>query len=279
MDEPETFALPRFGTGGNMAVEIIKTEIQDYVATVTIDRPPVNAMNRQMFDEIQAAFDALNNRSDVRAAVLTGAGKCFCAGADMKARSTNLEGQQAPRRGAMWAHSRAAREAFNSILECVVPVICAINGPALGGGLALVASCDILIASENAVIGLPEIDVGLLGGGRHCQRLFGVYKARKMMYTGERVGAAELYRLGIVEKVVAPEKLRDEAHALACNIADKSPLAIRLAKHAMNTIEFMDLRNGYRFEQNMTHELTDSEDAKEAARAFVEKRKPVFKGR
>jgi enoyl-CoA hydratase/carnithine racemase len=261
-----------------MTTEIIKTEIKDYVATVTIDRPPVNAMNRQMFDEIQTAFDALNNRADVRAAVFTGAGKCFCAGADMKARSANLEGQQTPRQGAMWAHSRAAREAFNSILECSVPIVCAINGPALGGGLALVASCDILIASENAVLGLPEIDVGLLGGGRHCQRLFGVYKARKMMYTGERVGAAELYRLGIVEKVVSPEKLMDEAHALARNIADKSPLAIRLAKHAMNTIEFMDLRNGYRFEQNMTHELTGSEDAKEAARAFVEKRKPVFKG-
>jgi enoyl-CoA hydratase len=244
-----------------MSPEIIKTEIADYIATVTIDRPPVNAMNRQMFDEIQAAFDALNNRSDVRVAIFTGAGKCFCAGADMKARSANLEGQAAPRPGSMWAHSRAAREAFNAILECSVPVIGAINGPALGGGLALVASCDILIASENAVIGLPEIDVGLLGGGRHCQRLFGVYKARKMMYTGERIGAAELFRL------------------LAQNIADKSPLAIKLAKHAMNTIEFMGLRDGYRFEQNMTHELTGSEDAKEAARAFVEKRKPKFQGR
>src|SRR5512145_3086390 len=102
----------------SMTAEIIKTEIKDYVATVTIDRPPVNAMNRQMFDEIQAAFDALNNRANVRAAVFTGAGKCFCAGADMKARSASLEGQQAPRPGAMWAHSRAAREAFNAILEC-----------------------------------------------------------------------------------------------------------------------------------------------------------------
>src|SRR5436309_1284251 len=171
-----------------MDAAIIKTEISDYIATVTIDRPPVNAMNRQMFDEIQAAFDALNNRPDVRVAIFTGAGKCFCAGADMKARSASLEGQQAPRPGAMWTHSRAAREAFNSILECSVPVICAINGPALGGGLALVASCDILLASENAVLGLPEIDVGLLGGGRHAQRLFGVYKARKLMYSGERLG-------------------------------------------------------------------------------------------
>jgi enoyl-CoA hydratase len=99
------------------------------------------------------------------------------------------------------------------------------------------------------------------------------------MYTGERVGAAELYRLGIVEKVVPAAQLMVEARALAQNIAEKSPLAIRLAKHAMNTIEFMDLRNGYRFEQNMTHELTGSEDAKEAARAFVEKRKPIFAGR
>ncbi len=259
-----------------MDAQIIKTEINDSIATVTIDRPPVNAMNRQMFDEIQAAFDALNNRPDVRVAIFTGAGKCFCAGADMKARSASLEGQQAPRPGSMWAHSRAAREAFNAILECSVPVIGAINGPALGGGLALVASCDMLIASENAVLGLPEIDVGLLGGGRHTQRLFGVYKARKLMYTGERIGATELFRLGIVEQVVAPEKLMDEARALAQVIAEKSPLAIRLAKHAMNAIEFMTLRDGYRFEQNMTHELSGSEDAKEAARAFVEKRKPKF---
>lgn len=261
-----------------MNPQIIQTAVSDYIATVTIDRPPVNAMNRQMFDEIQAAFDALNNRQDVRVAILTGAGKCFCAGADMKARSASLE-QQAPRYSAMWAHARAAREAFNAILECSVPVICAINGPALGGGLALVASCDILIAAENAVLGLPEIDVGLLGGGRHAQRLFGVYKARKLMYTGERVGAAELYRLGVVEKVIPAEKLLDEARALAHVIAEKSPLAIRLAKHAMNAIEFMTLRDGYRFEQNMTHELSGSEDAKEAARAFVEKRKPQFTGR
>lgn len=262
-----------------MDTAIIKTDISDHIATLTIDRPPVNAMNRQMFDEVQAAFDALNNRPDVRVAIFTGAGKCFCAGADMKARAASLEGQQAPRPGAMWAHSRAAREAFNSILECSVPVICAINGPALGGGLALVASCDILIAAESAVLGLPEIDVGLLGGGRHTQRLLGVYKARKMMYTGERLGAAELYRLGIVEKVVPPAQLLAEARALAQTIAAKSPLAIKLAKHAMNTIEFMDLRDGYRFEQNMTHDLTGSEDAKEAARAFVEKRKAVFTGR
>jgi enoyl-CoA hydratase/carnithine racemase len=113
-----------------MDTDIIKTDLSDYIATVTIDRPPVNAMNRQMFEEIQAAFDALNNRPDVRAAIFTGAGKCFCAGADLKARSASLEGQQAPRPGGMWAHSRAAREAFNSILECSVPVICAINGPA-----------------------------------------------------------------------------------------------------------------------------------------------------
>lgn len=261
-----------------MDTPIIQTTISDYVATVTIDRPPVNAMNRQMFDEIQAAFDALNNRQDVRAAILTGAGKCFCAGADMKARSASFE-QQAPRHGAMWAHSRAAREAFNAILECSVPVICAINGPALGGGLALVASCDILLAAETAVLGLPEIDVGLLGGGRHAQRLFGVYKARKLMYTGERVDAAELYRLGIVEKVVPPAQLMDEARALAQVIAEKSPLAVRLAKYGMNAIEFMTLRDGYRFEQNLTHELSGSEDAKEAARAFVEKRRPQFSGR
>lgn len=259
-----------------MDAPTIRTEISDHIATVTIDRPPVNAMNRSMLEEIPAAFDALNEQRGVRVAILTGAGRCFCAGADIKARSAALESQRAPRPGAMWAQSRAVREAFHSVLECAVPVIAAINGPALGGGLGLVASCDLLIASERAVLGLPEIDVGVLGGGRHAQRLFGVFKARKLMYTGERLGAEALERLGVVETVVSPDRLMDEARALAAELAAKSPTALRLAKRAMNAIEFMSLRDGYRFEQDLTHELSGSEESREAVRAFAEKRPPVF---
>jgi enoyl-CoA hydratase/carnithine racemase len=257
-----------------METEFIKCDVRDYIAQVTIDRPPVNAVNAQFLVELTQVFDALSDRDDARVAILTGAGRTFCAGADIKAR---LEREPEP--GDFWQHSRRAREAFHSIVECKIPVIAAINGPALGAGLGLVASCDLLLASEQAVLGLPEINVGLLGGGKHAMRLLGHSKARRLMFTGLRLSGAELHRLGVVEECVPAERLMDTARALAAEIAGKSPVAIRLAKHAMNTIEFMSLRDGYRFEQNMTGELSKHEDSREAMRAFVEKRPPVFKGR
>jgi enoyl-CoA hydratase/carnithine racemase len=164
-------------------------------------------------------------------------------------------------------------------MECRKPVIAAINGAALGAGLGVAASCDILFASEKASVGLPEIDVGLLGGGRHTMRLFGHSLARRMMLTGYRVSGAELYRLGVVEACVAPDQLMETTLGLAREIASKSPIAIKLAKHTLNAIEEMTLRDGYRFEQNMTGELSKTEDSKEAMLAFVEKREPVFTGR
>ena len=254
--------------------EVIRCAVQDHIALVTMDRPPVNAVNAQFHEEMMRVFDALSDQDDVRVAILTGAGKVFCAGADIKARIAHE-----PQPGDFWQHSRRAREAFHSIVECRVPVIAAINGPALGAGLGIVASCDLLIASETAVLGLPEINVGLLGGGRHAMRLLPHSKARRLMFTGQRLSGAELYRLGVVEECVPADRLMDTARALAAEIASKSPIAIRLAKHAMNTIEFMSLRDGYRFEQNMTGELSKYEDSREAMRAFVEKRLPVFKGR
>jgi len=258
-----------------MTPEVVKTELVEAgVAVVTIDNPPVNAHSGQVLEEVAWSFDAVSDRDDVRVAILTGAGRVFCAGADIKNRSG-----RAPRAGDHWQSSRAAREAYHSIRECQKPVIGALNGPALGGGLAFAASCDMLIASENACLGLPEINVGLLGGGRHAQRLFSHSRLRRMMLTGYRVFGPELYRLGVVEACVAPDALMDSAMALAREVAAKSPIAIRLAKHALNSIEEMSLRDGYRFEQSMTGELTKTEDSQEAMRAFVEKRDPVFKGR
>jgi enoyl-CoA hydratase/carnithine racemase len=255
-------------------IEFVRCDVADFIAVVTLDRPPVNALDQQLLDEVMRVFDALSDRDDVRVAILTGAGRNFCAGADIKARL-----ERAPAAGDFWQNSRRAREAFHSILECRVPVIAAINGPALGAGLAIAASCDILVASEDAVLGLPEINVGLLGGGRHTMRLFPHSKTRRMMLTGQRIAGPELYRLGVVEACVRPDELLPAARAIATEIAAKSPLAIKLAKHALNTIEEMGLRDGYRFEQNMTGELGKSEDSKEAMRAFVEKRPPNFKGR
>jgi len=252
----------------------VKVEIADFVAVVTMNNPPVNAQNQQFHEDMMAVFDALSDRDYVRSVVLTGAGKTFSARADIESRAGTTRGP-----GENWAHNRRARECFHSIVECKKPVVGAINGAALGAGLAVAASCDILVMAENAVIGLPEIDVGLLGGGRHAMRLFGHSRTRRMMFTGYRVPAAECYRLGVCEAVVPLDQLMDTAMGFAREIASKSPIAVVLAKHSLNTIEEMSLRDGYRFEQNMTVELGKYEDSKEAMLAFAEKRKPVFKGR
>ena len=158
-------------------------------------------------------------------------------------------------------------------------MIAAINGPALGSGLAMVASSDIIITSDKGSLGLPEVDVGLLGGCRHAMRLFSHSRLRRMMLTGYRVTGEELYRLGIVEACTTPEGLMPAALELAQTIASKSPVSTRMGKHTLNTIEDMSLRDGYRYEQDMTALIGKTEDAQEAQAAFREKRAPVFKGR
>ncbi len=260
---------------GRVAVEneLLRCEVVDNVATVTMDNPPVNAQNPPFFTEMAQTFDAMSDRDDVRVVVLTGAGKCFSAGVDLKFRGGVPTGP-----GSGWQTSRLARESFHCVMECKKPVIGALNGPALGAGLAIAASCDILVAAETATLGLPEINVGLLGGGRHAMRLFGHSLTRRMMFTGYRVPGPELYRLGIVEACVPVEQLLETAQGIAKEIASKSPVAMVLAKQALNTIEEMSVRDGYRFEQNMTAELGRYEDSREAMLAFLQKRDPVFKG-
>jgi len=258
-----------------MSDVLVKTEVvEDGVAVVTINNPPVNAHNAGVLNALMSTFDAISDRSDVRVVVLTGAGKVFCAGADLKEL-----GSRTGEEGEYWAISRRAREGYHAIMECEKPVIAAINGAAMGGGLSIAASCDILLASETGFLNLPEIGVGLLGGCRHAQRLFGHSRLRRMMLTGMRVYGPELYRLGVVELCTAPEDLMSEALNIAREIAAKSGLATRLAKHALNQIEDLSLRDGYRFEQTMTGQLMASDDHKEAVLAFSEKRPPVFKHR
>jgi enoyl-CoA hydratase/carnithine racemase len=252
----------------------LKVDVDGHVALLTMDNPPVNALSRALNDELTLALDRIAEIDEIRVVVLTGAGKVFCAGADLKGRAQNI---RAP--GDFSAHSRRTRECFHAIRECAKPVIAAINGPALGSGLAMVASADVLIASEKAALGLPEVDVGLLGGCRHAMRLFGHSRTRRMMLTGYRVPGAELYRLGVVEACTTPEALMPAALEMARLIASKSPVSTRMGKHTLNTIEDMSLRDGYRYEQDMTHAISKTEDAKEAQLAFAEKRAPVFKGR
>ncbi len=251
----------------------LKVTMHGHVALIQLANPPVNALSTAMMNELTLALDRISENSDVRSVVLTGEGKSFCAGADLKSRKDTIKGP-----GDLPQHSRRTRECFHAIRECTKPVIGAINGAALGAGLAIVASCDILVAATNCAVGLPEINVGLLGGGRHAMRLFGHSRVRRMMLTGMRMDGDELYRLGVVEASVAPDQLLDTALGLAQEIAGKSPRSSVLAKQTLNAIEEMSLRDGYRYEQDMTAAIAKTDDAKEALAAFLEKREPLFKG-
>ncbi|KAA2315092.1 enoyl-CoA hydratase [Pseudooceanicola sediminis] len=251
----------------------VRVEMDGMVALVTLARPPVNALDRLTRREIIDIFDEISQRDDVRCAVLTAAGNTFCAGADLKDRPDPANP------GDFLEHNRMTRETGNAIKECSKPVVAAVNGAALGAGLGLMAACDIFYASENAVFGMPEINVGLAGGASMLHSLFGRSTTRRMFFTGVRLSAAELKARSIIEEVTTPEALIPTAMDVAQEIASKAPLAINYAKQAANMVENMPQRDAYRLEQNYTMALSRTDDAKEARMAFLEKRTPVFKGR
>src|SRR5262249_32671292 len=158
---------------------------------------------------------------------------------------------------------KLARDAFWSIYDCHVPVVGAINGVAIGAGLAIAAVCDVLVCSENARFGVTEINVGLLGAGSQLQRMVGPYMARYMYYSGELIPARELMPFGCIHKIVAPDELISTAMGVAKLFAAKSPIGIRLAKESLNRVEFMDIKEGYRTEQDYTKRLSFYEDSQE----------------
>jgi enoyl-CoA hydratase len=252
----------------------VTLEVQDGVALVTLNRPEVkNALSRTMRRRLIAVFDEISLRDDIRCAVLTGAGTAFCAGADLRDRpNPDIPGD-------FLDHNRWTRETGNSIKECAKPVIAAVNGAALGAGLGLMAACDIMYASDNAVFAMPEINVGLAGGASMLRTLFGRSTVRRMFFTGDQLSAQDLLRRNVLEDVLPSEQLLPHVMELARRIAGKSPIALVQAKKAANFTEQMPQREAYRHEQDITMMLAKTEDAREARMAFLEKRKPVFKGR
>lgn len=256
-----------------MTEKCVRLEIKGKVALVTLDRPPVNALNREMRRQLVATFDEISARDDIMCAVLTGQGSVFCAGADLKDRpNPDIPGD-------FLEHNRITRETGNAIRECAKPVIAAVNGAALGAGLGLMAACDILYASDNATFAMPEINVGLAGGASMLRTLLGRSTSRRMFFTGQRLTAADLLRRNVLEEVLPPDELLPVTLDLAAEIASKAPLALIYAKRAANMVDVMPQRDAYRFEQEFTLALSRTEDAKEARMAFLEKRAPVFKGR
>ena len=250
----------------------VSLEVSEHIAVVRLDKPPVNALDRATRQRLIDVFDEISERTDVRVAILTGTGKYFCSGADLKDRPN------ADKPGDFLGHNRLTRETGNAIRECAKPVIAAVNGPALGAGFGLMAACDIFLASEDASFAMPEINVGLAGGVSMLRTLFGRSFTRRMFFTGARM-PAELYRRGVLDEVLPPDELMPAALRLAREMAAKSPLALAYAKQAANMMDLMPQRDGYRFEQNITMALSKTEDAKEARQAFLEKRQPVYKGR
>jgi len=250
--------------------------VEEAIATVTVDHPPVNALNRAIWTRIGEIFEELGERQDVRVAIVTGAGdKAFVAGADI----TELG---ALKRFDGEAYSRLCQESLNKVEFCPLPVIAAVNGFALGGGCELMAACDIRIGSQKARIGLPEINLGIIPGAGGTQRVARIVPrgyAKLLVMSGDMIPAEEALRIGLLDRVVAPEKLIEEARTLARNLAAKAPKALEMAKKAVNEGIGVSLREGLDFEARYFGVLCGTEDKNEGVDAFLNKRKPQFKGR
>lgn len=258
-----------------MRLDAIHVEVTDHIATITIDRPPVNAVDTSTMAEIRDAFRSLDERRDVRVAIFTGAGsRAFIGGADLRSIDDDDPSNWDPSR--QLDRGVVARDAMWAVYDCAVPVIAAVNGPAIGAGLALAAVCDIILAVEGARFGATEINVGLLGASSQLSLLVGRHRTREMFLTGEMITAEELHRLGAIRSVVSADTLMSAATELATTLAAKSPIAMRLAKQSMNRAEFLPLKDAYRIEQDYTAKILTYEDSAEARRAFLDKRDPEW---
>ncbi len=244
------------------------TTIENGIATMVLDHPPVNAFDSEGWFAIAAEIDALGQNDDVRVIVIGGEGKGFCAGVDIKELAADAS--------KILDVNRGNYETFRAIHRNPLPVIVALHGFVLGGGIGMAGAADIVVCSDDARFGVPEIDRGAMGGGAHLQRLFPVQKVRYMYFTGEFIDAQEAYRLGSIEKVVPRDELIPAAQDIAKKIAEKSPVMVKIAKESLTGIEDGNLEDKYRWEQGFTYEAYTHEDSQETRDAFVEKRDAKF---
>jgi len=242
----------------------IHCTITDGIAEVVIDRPPVNALHVQGWLDLAQIFRRISADARAHVAVLRAEGRGFNAGVDIK------EMQNTPGFSALVGANQGCFEAFAAVYECAVPVISAVHGYCLGGGIGLVGNSDIIIASDCATFGLPEVDRGALGAATHLARLVPQQKMRAMVYTCKPATAAELLHYGSVHEVVPKAELRAAALRLAAAIAAKPPATIRAAKRCLNGIDPVDVHRSYRYEQGFTFELNLLGEGDRARDAFVE---------
>lgn len=259
-----------------MTYETIKVEIAAGIGTITLNRPQVlNALSSQVFGELADAAAALEAEDAVRVVIITGGDKVFAAGADIK-------GMAALSAVDVAADPRPSRKAFSLIENMKKPVIAAVAGYALGGGCELTLVADIRIAADNAQFGLPEIKLGILPGGGGTQRLprlIGAGKAKELIFSGDFISAQEALAIGLVNKVVPADQLFEEAAKMANKFMARGAVALQMAKSCINEGLQMDLEKGLQYEHKCFSLLFATEDQKEGMKAFVEKRKPTFKGK
>jgi enoyl-CoA hydratase len=247
---------------------MVRTELPgNGVAEIIMNNPPVNAMPVAGWFEIAGQVTAAGRNPDARAVVLRAEGRGFNAGVDIK------EMQHTEGFTALLGVNRGCFEAFKAIYECPVPVIAAVHGFCLGGGIGLVGNSDVIVAADDATFGLPEVERGALGAATHLSRLVPQHKMRAMVYTAATATAAELHHFGSVHAVVPRDRLRETALALAADIAAKDPLVIRLAKQSLNGIDPWDVNRSYRFEQGFTFELSLAGAGDRARDEFVARSK------
>jgi enoyl-CoA hydratase len=244
------------------------------IGIVQLNRPKVlNALNFELMAELVSALEELDRDQSVDVIILTGSSSAFAAGADLRemAEATPVS-LVLGRRFELWDRMRKISK----------PIIAAVNGYCLGGGNELAMNCDIIIASETATFGQPEVNVGIMPGAGGTQRLpraVGKYKAMEMILTGKPISAEEAYRVGLVNRVVPPESLIEEAKRIANEIASKPPISVREAKEAILRAQDTTLEVGLEFERKAFYMLFATEDGKEGMKAFLEKRKPIFRGK
>ena len=238
----------------------------DGVAEIVMDNPPVNALTVAGWFDLADTLTALGRDPQVRVVVLRAEGRGFNAGVDIK------EMQATEGFDALLGANRGCYAAFAAVYECPVPVVAAVNGFCLGGGIGLVGNADVIVAADDATFGLPEVDRGALGAATHLSRLVPQHKMRAMVYTSATASAQELHHFGSVLRVVPQAELRAAAMEVAGQIAAKSPTVIRAAKESLNGIDLWDVKRSYRFEQGFTFELNLSGVADEHRDAFVAKR-------
>lgn len=245
------------------------TQIENGIAELVLDNPPVNAFGCDAQFAMAEALVDLGKNDDVRVIIIRAEGKGFHAGLDMKEMATDAS--------LIVPANQSNYDTYEAVHLNPKPVIAAVHGYVLGGGIGICGSADIIVAADDASFGVPEIDRGGMGMGAHLQRMFPIQKVRYMYFTGEFIDAAEAYRLGAVERVVPREELRGAAMEIAEKIAAKSPVMMKIAKRSLTGVEDGSLEDKYRWEQGFTFEAyTIGTDSQEARDAFIEKRDANF---